>query len=318
MKAVVYKKYGPPEVLHMAEVPKPRPGEDELLIKVRATTVTAGDWRMRKADPFLARLFNGLLRPRKVNILGFEIAGDVEAVGGSVRDYKIGDPVFASCGLGFGGYAEYKCLPAHVVTPKPVSISYEEAAAMPIGGTTALRYLREGHISSGQEVLIYGASGSVGTYAVQLAKHFGACVTGVCSTSNVEMVKSLGADEVIDYTRDDFTRRGKTYDIVFDAVGKSPFRKTLRMVKSGGYFLLGSASLVDNFHKSWANLTGDRKVISGTAKQKKDDLGFLISLFEKGDLKVVIDRKYPLAGIVEAHHYVQKGHKKGNVIVNVS
>lgn len=317
MKAVVYTQYGPPEVLQQAEVEKPLPKDNEVLIKVRATTVTAGDWRMRKAEPFLARLFNGLFRPQKVNILGFEVAGDVAALGKDVTGFQEGDPVFASCGLGFGGYAEYKCLPETAVATKPTNTSYEEAAAVPIGGITALRFLREGHVQSGQDVLIYGASGSVGTYAVQLAKHFGARVTGVCSTANVEMVKALGADKVIDYTQEDFTHNGETYHIIMDTVGKSPFVRSLQALKPGGYYLLVYSGPGDIIKKAWANATSGKTVLSETAAAEPDDLPFLKTLIEAGKLKAVIDRTYPLDDIVAAHRYVQKGHKKGNVAITV-
>ncbi len=319
MKAVVYEAYGSPDVLEMREVAKPVPGDNEILIKIRATTVSAGDCRMRKADPFAARIYNGLAKPVKIRTLGFELAGVVESVGKSVTQFQTGDAVFASCGIGFGAYAEYRCLPENgIIALKPSNVTYDEAAAVPIGGGTALRFLRAGDLRPGQKILVYGASGSVGTYAVQLARILGAEVTAVCSKVNVEMVKSLGAQRVIDYTSSDPARLGGPYDLIFDTVGKGKFESCIKALKPRGVYLsafsLGFSSITRGLR---AKLDGGKRFSTGADRESREDLLFLKSLLESGELRPVIDRSYPLEQIVEAHRYVDTGRKKGNVVIRV-
>jgi len=322
MKAIVYTKYGPPEVLQLQEVEKPVPRHHEVLIKIHATTVTAVDCTFRQGSPFIGRFFSGLTRPKNP-IPGTELAGEIEAVGVDVMRFKEGDQVFGTS-TGNGAHAEYMCLPEEGATLsiKPANVTYEEAAVID-GALTALPFLRDkANIRSGQKVLIYAASGSVGTAAVQLAKYFGAEVTGVCSTTNLELVKSLGADKVIDYTKEDFAKGGQTYDIIFDAVGKSSFSRSRSSLKQTGIFLEAALTPAILPQMLWTSMVGTKKaMITFTglmpASERTENLIFLKELIEAGKLKSVIDRRYPLEQMVEAHRYVETGHKKGNVVITV-
>ena len=322
MKAAVYTRYGPPDVLEIKDVEKPVPKDNEVLVRIHATTVCAGDWRMRKADPFIVRFMNGLCGPKKIHILGMEFAGKIESVGKAVTRFGEGDQIFGSTGFKFGAHAEYACLPEDAaLAVKPVNMTLEEAAAVLFGGVSALHFLRKANIQAGQKVLIYGASGSVGIFAVQLAKHFGAHVTGVCSTANLDLVKSLGADEVVDYTREDFSRAGRVYDIVFDTVGRSGFSRSLKSLKRGGSYVRVGASgglssiLGAILRGMWVSATGAAKVIGGVAGGAAGNLSFLKGLIEAGKLRTVIDRRYSLDEIAEAHRYAEAGHKKGHVVI---
>ncbi len=306
MKAIVCTKYGPPEVLELREVEKPKPKDNQVLIKIYATAVHSGDCRMRSLNlvgvPFLqrimARLILGITKPRKP-IPGLWLSGEIETTGKNVKRFQVGDKIYARTpDMQFGAYAQYACLPEKsIMALKPSNVSYEEAVAVPFGGLTALYFLRKYKIQSGQKVLIYGASGAVGSSAVQIARHFGAEVTGVCSTANLELVKSLGAVKVIDYMKEDFTKRGDLFDIIFDAVGKTTYEESKKVLMPNGKYV--------------------SVVTSGHVKMTTEDLIYLKELVEAGKIKPVIDRCYPLEQMVEAHRYVDKGHKKGNVVITV-
>jgi NADPH:quinone reductase-like Zn-dependent oxidoreductase len=324
MKAILHTKYGPPDELQLKEVEKPVPKEDEVLIKIHATTVTSSDCNIRNLT-FVPKLFLlptrmqfGFIKPKN-NILGFDLAGDVEAVGVDVTRFKIGDQIFGTTEPAYGAHAEYICLPEDgVLTNKPANMTYEEAATIPVIANTALHFIRDlGNIQTGQEVLINGASGGIGTFAVQLAKYYGAEVTGVCSTTNLELVKSLGADQVIDYTREDFTKIGQTYDVIFDAVAKSSFSRCKSSLKENGLYLVTLPKLAVLLQMLSTSITGSKVVKMEGAPARIENLIFLKELIEAGKLKTVIDRRYSLEQTAEAFRYVEQGHKKGNVVISV-
>ncbi|MBA7525992.1 alcohol dehydrogenase [subsurface metagenome] len=323
MKVIICTKYGSPDVLQLKEVEKPTPKDNEVLIRIFAAIVSPSDCVFRKGEPFIARFFSGLIRPKN-SIPGEMLAGEIEAVGKDVKLFKKGDQVFGSTGMSLGAYAEYICLPEEgVLTIKPANLTYEDAATVCDGALTALPFLRDkGNIQSGQKVLINGASGSVGTAAVQLAKYLGAEVTGVCSTASLELVKSLGADKVIDYTKEDFTQSGETYDVIFDAVSKSLFTRCKSSLTQRGVYLATVPTLAIMLQMLWTSKIGSKRAIIAftglrPAREKTKDLIFLKELVEAGKIKSVIDRRYPLEQTAEAHRYVDKGHKKGNVIITV-
>ncbi len=321
MKAMVYHNYGSPDVLKLEEVRKPTPADDEVLIKVHAASANAGDWHLLRGEPFLVRLMAGLRKP-KDTILGADVAGRVEAVGESVTRFRPGDAVFGDLSeSGFGAFAEYVSAPENALVPKPAKLSFEEAAAVPSAATTALQALRDkGRIQPGQRVLVNGASGGVGSFAVQIAKSFGADVTGVCSTRNLEMVRSLGADHVIDYTQEDYTQNGRRYDLIVDAAAYRPFSDSQRALNPNGIYVLiggsGAQFLQATLLGPWASMTGDKKVATLLKKPNSEDLAFLADLLETGDVAPVIDRAYAFREIPEALRYLENGHAKGKVVIN--
>ncbi len=326
MKAIIWTRYGPPDVLQLQDVEKPVPKDNDVLIKVYAATVTAGDCEMRSLKiplllGFPMRMYVGLKKPKRITILGMELAGEIEAVGKDVTLFQEGDQVFASPGMRLGAYAQYTCLPEKpaegALTMKPTNMTFEEAAAVPIGGLEALHFLRKGHIRSGHKVLIHGAGGSIGTFGVQLAKYFGAEVTAVDSAGKLDMLRSIGADHVIDYAQEDFTKRGKTYDVIFDVVGKASFSGCLRSLTHNGRYLIANPRLSKMVRGLWTSVRSSKKVIVGAANHTVEDLIFLKGLIEAGKLKAVIDRRFSLQQTAEAHRYVETGQKMGNVVIAV-
>jgi len=328
VKAYTYDRFGPPEVLTLNEVPKPVPGDHEVRVRINATTVTAGDWRVRSLDlpkgfGLLSRLALGFTRPRRP-ILGTELSGRIDATGKAVTGFQVGDEVFGFTGTHMGCHAEYRCLPVEghgrkdeAVALKPASLGYEEAAALSFGGTTALSFFRKAKLQRGEKVLVVGASGGVGTAAVQLARHFGARVTGVCSTANLDLVRSIGAEQVIDYTKEDFTRNGERYDVIVDTAGTAPFSRCEGSLTEEGRLLVVLGALPEMLRAPWVSLTTRKKVIGGVASWGVEDLRFLAALAEAGQFRPVIDRRYRFEQMVEAHRHVDAGHKRGNVVVTV-
>lgn len=326
MKAIVWTKYGSPDGLQLKEIDKPVPKDNEVLIKIHAATVTAGDCELRSLKlPFFFRLpmriYAGFRKPKRMTILGQELAGEIEAAGKDVKGFKTGDRVFAAVGFGMGAYAQYICLPEEseegALAIIPDNMTYEEAAAVPVGGLEALHFLRKGNVRKGDRLLINGAGGSIGTFALQIAKSFGAEVTCVDSTEKLEMLRSIGADNVIDYTKEDFTKNGETYDVILDVVGKSPFFRSLRSLKKKGRYLLANPGLLHMICGLWTTAVTRKKVIIGAGDQKTEDLIFLRELIREGKIKSVIDRSYPLEQMAEAHRYVETGHKTGNLVITI-
>jgi len=328
MKAIIWTRYGAPDVLQLREIEKPTPKDNELLIKVHAATASTPDTELRRLKlPLLyalpLRIYLGFMKPTRIKILGTEFAGEIESTGKAVTGYEPGDQVYGYTGLHMGTYAEYMCLPekssgiAGVLAKKPVNLSYAEAAAVPFGGLEALHALRDANIQRGQKVLIVGAGGTIGTYAVQFAKLYGAEVTGVDKPGKLEMLRSIGADHVIDYTREDFTKSGQLYDVLLDTIGKSPFAGSLRSLNENGTYLNANPGVFDSVRRRWISKRSSKKIISWTAGYTTKNLLALKELLEAGKIKPVIDRFYPLEQIAEAHRYVDAGHKKGNVVITL-
>lgn len=322
MKAIVYDKYGPPDVLELKEIEKPIPEDNQVLVKVHASSVNYGNLVLLKGEPFLARLFFGPIKP-KYSIPGGDIAGRVEAVGRNVKQFQPGDEVFGDLsGCGWGGFAEYVSVPENVLVPKPSHLSFEEAAAVPMAAVTALQSLRnKGRVKSEQKVLIYGASGGVGTFAVQIAKAFGAEVTGVCSTRNVEIIRSIGADHAIDYTKEDFSKKADVYDLIIGANGYQPISVYKRALSPNGIFVHVGGSGTQMFQAMvlgpWISMTGKKKIGSFLQRPNQKDLFFIRELLETGKIKPVIDRQYQLSEIQEAFRYFEKGHAQGKVVITM-
>lgn len=318
MKAVINTQYGAPSVLTIKDIEKPSIKGNEILVKIMATAVNTGDCRIRRADPFAVRFFFGLTKP-KINILGGVFSGEIEAIGPDVKLFNKGDKVFGSTDMRFGAYAEYKSFPETATLALiPESLSYTEAAVIPFGGATALHFLKKAAIKPGEKVLIVGASGAVGTAAVQIAKSFGAIVTGVNSTVNIDLVKSLGADAVIDYTKEDFTQNGELYDVIFDTVNTIDIQRSLRSLNRNGKMILSAAGLKETLLGLWISMTSSKKIITGVTQQSAADMAFLKGLAETGKMKPVIDRTYKLSEMTAAHSYVETGRKKGNVAIDMS
>jgi NADPH:quinone reductase-like Zn-dependent oxidoreductase len=322
MKAIVWTKYGPPNVLQLKEVEKPTPKDNEVLIKVYAATVTLGDCELRSLRfpiwlRLPMRLYIGFIKPKRITILGQELAGEIESMGREVTRFKKGDQVFAPTLFHLGAYAEYICLPETYPVLKPAAMNYEEAATIPTGGINGLHFLTLGNVRSGQKVLINGAGGSIGSYAVQIAKSLGAEVTAVDSKEKLAMLRSIGADHVIDYTMEDFTKSGETYDVIIDVIGKSSFLRSIRSLRPKGRYILGNPSLSGMIRGRWMPMTAEKKVLFEAASYKAEYYTTLKELIEAGRIKSIIDRRYPLEQIVEAQSYVEQGHKKGNVVINL-